>query len=133
PLVAERREQVVEAAAEGDDNLLEKYLEEGTLSDQEVERGLREGIKTGKVCPVICCSATKLLGVRTLLRAACDLLPSPQADPWGQPRALVFNTYSDPFGRVSYFKVLSGCLKSDQTVPNANRGSNERLGQLFFV
>jgi elongation factor G len=132
-VVAERREQVVEAAAEGDDNLLEKYLEEGTLSDQEVERGLREGIMTGKVCPVICCSATKLLGVRTLLRAVCDLLPSPQADPSGQPRALVFNTYSDPFGRVSYFKVLSGCLKSDQTVPNANRGSNERLGQLFFV
>jgi elongation factor G len=132
-LVEERREQIVEAAAEGDDSLLEKYLDEGTLSDEEVERGLREGIMTAKVCPVVCCSATKLLGARTLLRALCDLLPGPQADPSGQPRALVFNTYSDPFGRVSYFKVLSGCFKSDQTVPNPNRGSNERLGQLFFV
>jgi elongation factor G len=132
-LVEERREQIVEAAAEGDDSLLEKYLDEGTLSDEEVERGLREGIMTGKVCPVVCCSATKLLGARTLLRAMCDLLPGPQADPSGQPGALVFNTYSDPFGRVSYFKVLSGCFKSDQTVPNTNRGSNERLGQLFFV
>jgi elongation factor G len=131
-LVDERREQLVEAAAEGDDSLLEKYLDEGTLSDEEVERGLRAGIAEGKVCPVVCCSASKQLGVRTLIRALCDLLPGPQADASGPPRSLVFNTYSDPFGRVSYFKVLSGCLKSDQTVPNVTRGTNERLGQLFF-
>ncbi|MBJ7600244.1 MAG: elongation factor G [Candidatus Nephthysia bennettiae] len=131
-LVDERREQLVEAAAEGDDTLLEKYLDEGTLSDEEVERGLRAGIAEGKVCPVVCCSASKQLGVRTLIRALCDLLPGPQVDASGPPRSLVFNTYSDPFGRVSYFKVLSGCLKSDQTVPNVTRGINERLGQLFF-
>jgi elongation factor G len=131
-LVEERREQLVEAAAEGDDSLLEKYLDEGTLSDEEVERGLREGIAEGKVCPVVCCSASKQLGVRTLIRAVCDLLPAPAADPSGPARAFVYNTYSDPFGRVTYFKVLSGCFKSDQTVPNASRGSNERLGQLFF-
>jgi elongation factor G len=131
-VVEERREQLVEAAAEGDDSLLEKYLDEGTLSDQEIERGLRAGIASGKVCPVICCAATKLVGVRPLLRAVCDLLPSAVGDPSGPLRAMVFNTYADPFGRVSYFKVLGGCLKSDQHVPNPVRGGDERLGQLFF-
>jgi len=131
-LVAERREQLVEAAAEGDDSLLEKYLDEGTLSDQEVEAGLRAGIAAGKVCPVVCSAATRMLGVRTLLRATCDLLPAAQGDPAGPPRAFVFNTYADPFGRVSYLKVLSGCLRSDQHVPNATRSADERLGQLFF-
>ncbi|MDQ6772529.1 MAG: elongation factor G [Candidatus Dormibacteraeota bacterium] len=130
-LVAERHEQLVEAAAEGDDTLLEKYLEEGTLSDEEVERGLREGIVAGRVCPVVCCSATKLLGVRTLIRAVCDLLPPPVADPQAPARAFVFNTYSDPFGRVSYFKVLGGCIRSDSTVANVTRSSHERLGTLF--
>src|SRR6266487_3500088 len=64
-LVEERREQLVEAAAEGDDSLLEKYLDDGALSEEEVERGLRAGIAAGKVCPVVCCAATKLLGART--------------------------------------------------------------------
>ena len=131
--VAARREQLVEAAAEGDDTLLEKYLDEGNLTDEEVERGLRAGILAGKVCPVVCCSATKLLGVRTLLRAICELLPAAQGDPGGQLRALVFSTAADPFvGRVSYLKVLSGCIRSDQTVPNVTRRGNERVGQLFF-
>jgi elongation factor G len=132
-MVEERREQLVEAAAEGDDELLEKYLEEGTLSDEEVERGLREGIKAGRVCPVVCCSAARALGVRTLLRAVCDLLPAPEAEENGPVQAFVFNTTADPFvGRVSYFKVLAGGLRGDQTAPNVTRGGNERLGQLFF-
>jgi elongation factor G len=131
-LVEERREQLVEAAAEGDDSLLEKYLDEGTLSDEEVERGLRAGIAAGKVAPAVCCSATKMLGVRTLLRAICDLLPAPRGDASGPPRAVVFSTFADPFGRVSYFKMLSGCLRSDQHVANVTRSGDERLSQLFF-
>lgn len=132
-LVDERREQLIEAAAEGDDGLLEKYLDEGTLSDEEVELGLRAGIAAGSVCPVVCCAAVRLLGVRTLVRAICELLPAPSAgDASGPMRAVVFNTYADPFGRVSYFKVLSGCLKSDQHITNPTRGGDERLGQLFF-
>jgi elongation factor G len=132
-VVEQRREQLVEAAAEGDDSLLEKYLDQGTLTEAEVERGLRAGILAGKVCPVVCCSATKLLGVRTVLRAICDLLPGAQGEPGGQPRAVVFSTAADPFvGRVSYLKVLSGCVKSDQTLPNVTRRGSERLGQLFF-
>ncbi len=131
-IVEERREQLVEAAAEGDDSLLEKYLDEGTLSDEEVERGLRAGVAAGTVAPVVCCAATKMLGVRTLLRSLCDLLPPAQGDPAGPPRAVVFSTYADPFGRVSYFKVLSGSLRSDQHVANVTRAGDERLGQLFF-
>lgn len=131
--VAERREQLVESAAEGDDELLEKYLDSGTLTDQEVERGLREGILAGKVIPVVCCSATKLLGVRTLISAICDLLPPASGDLSKPARAFVFNTAADPFvGRVSYLKVLAGCLKSDSSVDNVGRGGSERLGTLFF-
>jgi len=131
-VAAERREQLVEAAAEGDDELLEKYLEEGTLTDAEVERGLREGIVAMKVIPVVCASATKLLGVRTLLGAICDLLPPAEGDP-GQPaQAFVFATAADPFvGRVNYFKVAAGCIKSDTHVNNARAG-DERVGTLFF-
>src|SRR5216683_716103 len=66
-LVEQYRGQLIEAAAESDDSLLEKYLDAGTLSEEEIQRGLREGILEGKVAPVVCCSATKLLGVRTLM------------------------------------------------------------------
>ena len=132
-LVEERYEQLVEAAAEGDDELLEKYLEEGTLTEQEVERGLCEGIVAGRVVPVVCCSAAKLLGVRTLMRAVCELLPPPEVEPGGDTRAFVFATTTDPFvGRVTYLKVLSGTLRSDQHVANVTQGADERIGQLFF-
>jgi elongation factor G len=130
---AQYRAQLVEAAAESDDALLEKYLEEGGLTDEELERGLRAGILAGTVTPVVCCSATKLLGVRTLLAVICDLLPAAQGDPAGPARAFVFNSAADPFvGRITYFKVVSGCLKSDTTVGNVSRGGDERVAQLFF-
>ncbi|HEX6547257.1 MAG TPA: elongation factor G [Candidatus Dormibacteraeota bacterium] len=131
-VVEERREQLVESAAEGDDELLEKYLDEGTMTDAEVERGLREGIVAGKVIPVVCASATKVLGVRTLLSAICDLLPPPAADLGKPAQAFVFATTADPFvGQVSYFKVDGGCLKSD-THANNSRTGDERIGSLFF-
>ncbi len=128
----QRHEQLIEAAAEGDDVLLEKYLEEGTLSDAQVEQGLRAGIRNGRVAPVVCCSATKLLGMRTLLRAICDLLPAPDTSLDSPASALVFSTHSDPFGRVSFFKVLGGCVHSEQTIENPGRKATERLAQLFF-
>ncbi len=131
--VEDYKAQLMEAAAESDDTLLEKYLDEGSLSDEEVQRGLRAGIRAGSVAPVVCCSATKLLGVRTVLNAMTALLPEAEGEPAGPPRAYVFSTSADPFvGRVSYFKVLAGCLKSDQHVDNVNHAQDERLGQLFF-
>ena len=131
-LVDQYRGQLIEAAAESDDSLLEKYLDVGTLSEEEIQRGLREGITEGKVAPVVCCSATKLLGVRTLMSTICELMPPPEAEPDKPVKAFVFNTGGDQFGRVSYFKVVSGTIKADQHIANLSRGGEERLAQIFF-
>jgi elongation factor G len=131
-LVDQYRGQLIEAAAESDDSLLEKYLDAGTLDEDEIQRGLREGILEGKVAPVLCCSATKMLGVRTLMSTVCELLPPAEADPDKPVKAFVFSTGGDQFGRVSYFKVVSGTIKGDQHVTNLNRGADERLAQIFF-
>jgi len=128
------RAQLMEAAADGDDDLLEKYLEVGELSDEEIRRGLREGIVAGTVVPVVACSATRLLGVRTLLSTIVDLFPGPAALADGPAHAFVFNTTADPFvGRVTYVKVTGGCLRSDQHLENLTRHLDERVGQLFFA
>src|SRR5437762_10182318 len=131
-LVEEYRGQLIEAAAESDDSLLEKYLDAGTLSEEEIQRGLREGILAGKVAPVVCCSATKLLGVRTLMSTVCELLPPAEGEPSQPTQAFVFSTGGDQFGRVSYFKVVAGTLKADAHLPNLTRGGEERLAQIFF-
>ena len=130
--VEEFRGQLIEAAAESDDSLLEKYLDAGTLDEDEIQRGLREGILEGKVAPVLCASATKLLGVRTLMSTIAELMPPPEADADKPVKAFVFNTGGDQFGRVSYFKVLSGTVKADAHLPNLTRGGEERLAQIFF-
>ncbi len=131
-LVDEYRGQLIEAAAESDDSLLEKYLDAGTLNEEEIQRGLREGILAGKVAPVVCCSATKLLGVRTLMSTIVELLPPAEGDPAKPAKAFVFSTGGDQFGRVSYFKVVAGAVKADQHLTNLNRGGDERLAQIFF-
>jgi elongation factor G len=131
-LVDQYRGQLIEAAAESDDSLLEKYLDSGTLNEEEIQRGLREGILEGKVAPVLCCSATKMLGVRTLMSTVCELLPPAEGDPDKPVKALVFSTGGDQFGRVSYFKVVAGTIKADQHVTNLNRNVDERLAQIFF-
>ena len=131
-LVEQYRGQLIEAAAESDDELLEKYLDAGTLDEAEIQRGLREGILAGKVAPIVCCSATKLLGVRTLMSTINELLPPAEGDPSAPTRAFVFSTGGDQFGRVSYFKVASGTLRTDQHLTNLGNGADERLAQIFF-
>ena len=131
-LVDQYRSQLIEAAAESDDSLLEKYLDAGTLSEEEIQRGLREGILEGKVAPVVCCSATKLLGVRTLMSTIAELMPPPEVEPEKPAKAFVFSTGGDQFGRVSYFKVVAGTVKTDAHLPNLTRGGEERLAQIFF-
>src|SRR5436190_990299 len=130
--VDEYRGQLIEAAAESDDSLLEKYLDAGTLDEDEIQRGLRQGILDGKVAPVLCCSATKLLGVRTLMSTIAELMPPPEVEPEKPVRAFVFSTGGDQFGRVSYFKVVAGTVKADAHLPNLSRGGEERLAQIFF-
>src|ERR1700737_2943254 len=131
-LVDQYRGQLIEAAAESDDSLLEKYLDAGTLNEDEIQLGLREGIFAGKVAPVVCCSATKLLGVRTLMSTIGELLPPAEGDPSKAAKAFVFSTGGDQFGRVSYFKVVAGSIKPDQHLTNLGRGGDERLAQIFF-
>src|SRR5712671_885504 len=131
-LVDQYRSQLIEAAAESDDELLEKWLDAGTLSEEEIQRGLREGILAGKVAPVVCCSATKLLGVRTLMSTIVELMPPPEVEPEKPAKAFVFSTGGDQFGRVSYFKVVAGTVKADAHLPNLSRGGEERLAQIFF-
>src|SRR5437879_1911960 len=91
-LVDEYRGQLIEAAAESDDSLLGKYLDAGTLSEEEMQRGLRTGLVQGKVAPVVCSSATKLLGVRTLMSTIAELMPPPDAEAETPVKASVFST-----------------------------------------
>src|SRR5260370_40914312 len=123
---------MMEAAAERDDSLLEKYLDAGSLSEEEIQRGLREGILAGKVAPVVCFSATKLLGVRTLMSPIAELMPPPDVEADKAVKEFVFRRGGGEFGRVSYFKVVAGKVKADAHLPNLSRGGEERLAQIFF-
>ncbi|HYM51637.1 MAG TPA: elongation factor G [Candidatus Limnocylindrales bacterium] len=150
--IDERRSPLVEAAAETDDALLEKYLESGELTDAEVTAAFAKGVAQGTIVPVLCAAAAKSIGIGTLLDRIVSLLPSPvQAKPvmavngrnnGAEPlkvdssaplAALVFKTTADPFvGRISYVKVLSGTLSPSAPVINASRDQAERLGTLGY-
>jgi elongation factor G len=151
-LVDEYREKLVESAAEGDDELIEKFFDAGTLTDEEVMQGLHEGIKSGKVVPVLCGASTKNLGAAALLNLVAAAFPSPAEmppvtgqTPDGKPAerkpldseplaALVFKTLADPFvGQLTYLRVFSGVVKSDSHVWNSTNGKDERIGQLYVA
>lgn len=147
------RERMIEAAAEASDALTEKYLENGTLSNEEVVQALREGTLARRFVPVLCGSATKVIGMQPLLDAAIDYLAAasdlgavsgqdakikepierrPEADEVFS--AFVFKTTVDPFaGKLSIFRVLSGKVTTDSTVLNVNKDTKERLGHLSKV
>jgi elongation factor G len=147
------REKLMEAAAETDDALVEKYLETGELSQEELTRGLHVGVKGGALVPVLCAAATRLIGIPLILNEIVTLLPGPTegqvvaaVDPRGgqqvsvppQPdgplAALVFKTVADPHGgKISYFRVYGGTFRSDAPLLNGTRGKPERVGQVYFV
>lgn len=142
---AERREKMMDAAAEGDDNLAMKYLEGEQLTEEEIEHGLLMGIDSGKVVPVLIGSAMSGIGVATLLDRIVGELPSPidmpktldgkplAPDAAGPLAAFVFKTTADPFvGKINYVRVFSGKITSDMHVWNTNREKDERLHNLFF-
>jgi elongation factor G len=142
------RELLLEAVAEVDDDLLALYLEGAPLDEEQIRAALRQGVAEGKIVPVLCGSATEVLGVEPVLDVLVDLLPSaagapllladveePQpADPNGPLAALVFKTISDPYlGRLNFFRVYQGTLSSDSHVWNSVKGRDERVGQLFIM
>jgi elongation factor G len=143
----EAQVQLIEAAAEGDDELLEKYFDEEQLSPDEIQQGLRKAIAAGSVVPVLAASALSGIGVRAVLDAVADYMPGPaesvtavnrateqeeelEAKAGAPLAALVFKSTVDPYGKQSYFRVYSGAMESDSRVLNAETGDEERLGQL---
>jgi len=145
------REHMVEIVAEAYDELTEKYLEAGELSEAEILDGLRVGTMRNTFTAVLCGSATANIGVKQLLNAVCAFLPSPldrtaavgthpksgeiierAADEKEPFSALVFKTTSDPYtGKITIFRVYSGVLNSDSTVFNSTKGIEERIGQIY--
>ncbi|MBX7056478.1 MAG: elongation factor G [Leptospirales bacterium] len=148
----EYRTKLLDAAAECDDALLEKYLETGELTVDELKSAIRKGVLTMKIFPVFCGSAFKNKGVQPLLDGVLDFLPGPldipaikghkvddleveelrHADDKAPFSALAFKIMSDPYvGKLTYFRVYSGSLKKGSYVLNATKGKKERIGRLL--
>lgn len=146
---AEEKEKLVEAIAETDDDLIEKYLAGETISSETLSLALAKAIKSGAISPIMCGSGLANIGVIDLMNAVKDLLPSPdereirlaetstvkelKADETGPLAALVFKTSADPYvGKLSMFRVYSGHIDSNSQVWNVNQGAHERIGQIFI-
>lgn len=145
------RLELIEAAAEGEDELLEKYLEGEELSSADILRGLSKVIRSGSYVPVFVAAAGAEMGLVPLLEAMIQLIPSPvdipevvaqgkdgdenlKASDSGPLAAYVWKTTADPFvGKITYFRVYSGTINSDSRVWNQNKGSEERLGTLHVL
>ena len=144
------RTQMVEAAAEGDDELIMKYLDGEELTAEEIARGLRAGIANGAIVPVFCGSAVNNLGIRPLLDALAAYLPSPANRPsviakrpnddevelsavsTGPLAVFVWKTVADPYvGKVSYFRVVSGTFHGDLRIYSMPGSNDERVSQIF--
>ena len=147
---AEYHDRMVEAAAEGNETLLHKYLEEGTLTDDEIRQGLRERSLRNEIVLCMCGTAFKNKGVQALLDAVIEYMPSPIEMPdvkglneAGEPdtrpssddapfAALAFKILNDPFvGNLTFFRVYSGTLNSGDTVYVPSKGKKERIGRLL--
>jgi elongation factor G len=144
------REKMIEAAAEGDEDLLDKFVENGVLDDAEIRRGLRARTLRGEIVVAMCGSAFKNKGVQALLDAVIDYMPAPvdvpaikglghagaeierhpdDSDPFA---ALAFKIATDPFvGNLTFFRVYSGVLNSGDTIFNPVKGKKERIGRIL--
>ena len=137
---------LVEAAAENDETLMEKFFEEETLTEDEMREGIRKGLITRSIFPVFCVCAGKSMGVRRLMEFLGNVVPfvsdmpkvhntrgeEVAADPAGPTSLYFFKTGVEPhIGEVSYFKVMSGTVKAGDDLTNADRGSKERIANLY--
>jgi elongation factor G len=146
------REKLMEAVAESSDELIEKYLEQGELSEDEIVHGVKRGFVEARIAPVLCGAASRPIGVDRVLQFIVDEFPSPAerapvtvvsksgeekeraCDPSQPLTALVFKTIPDPYvGHITMFRVFSGSLRPDSSVFNATKGTEERIGQLFTL
>jgi elongation factor G len=151
--VTEWREKMIENVVEVNDDLMEKYLEGGELDNQEIEKTLIIGIKSGLLIPVLCGSSILNIGVSQLMNLVVQGFPSPlEREPFQGKKpgsdeiierkpsedepfsALVFKTLADPFaGKLSIIKVISGSLISNSFLYNVNKGVKEKFGQIFIL
>src|SRR5690606_4364325 len=147
---AEWREKLVESAAEANEELMNKYLETGELTEEEINKGLRLRTIAGEIQPMLCGTAFKNKGVQRMLDAVLDYMPSPvdippvegldddgnpislPADDKAKFSALAFKLMSDPFvGQLTFVRVYSGVLNAGDTVYNPVKGKKERIGRLL--
>ncbi|MDD5136204.1 MAG: elongation factor G [Candidatus Omnitrophica bacterium] len=146
-------DDLTEVVAETDDALLEKYLDKGELSLEELDKAFKKAVVKGDITPILCGSATNGIGIKELLDMIVNYLPSPVDRPAvdaikantsettslavkadGPLAGLVFKTLSDPFlGQISIFKIFSGRLQSNGGFYNANKGVREKIGSLFTL
>ena len=150
PQLAKYREKLIEAVAETDDKLLEKYLGGEEIKTEELTAALRIAVMSGKVVPILAASSLQNVGVAKLLDVIIAYLPSPaerkvtitkdNAEQTIEPSdtaplsALVFKSTADPYvGKLTYFRVYTGAINSNSQVWNANKGAVERIGQLYLV
>ena len=151
--IEEYKQMVMEAVAETDEELLDKYLSNGELSDNDIYSGLIRGCAQGEIAPVLCGSASKVIGIKSMIDSIIQCFPSPEnglkqkainlsnneevfigVDDKKPFSALVFKTIADPFvGKISLFKVITGKLKGELTVLNTNKEKQEKLNHLFFM
>ncbi|OPF51115.1 translation elongation factor G [Clostridium baratii] len=150
--VKECKEMIMEAVAETDEELLDKYFSGGVLSDDEIYKGLINGCSMGDIAPVMCGSALKCIGMNCLLEDMVECFPSPELsiaqkaiNKDNEPEyvclseenkfsAFVFKTIADPFvGKMSLFRVITGKLTDDTTVLNVNKNKKEKLSNIFFI
>ena len=146
----EWREKMVEAAAEANEDLMNRYLEGGELSIEDIKNGIRQRTIAGEIVPMLCGTAFKNKGVQAMLDAVIDFLPSPvdippvkgtdeddkqllrKADDGEKFAALAFKLMTDPFvGQLTFIRVYSGVLNSGDTILNAVKGKKERIGRLL--
>jgi len=149
----EYREKLVETVAESDDKLLEKFFDKGELTDEEIKKGLRNGVIGKKIFPVLCGSALENQGINLLLDYLVEFMPAPsdsteikgtdpesksektiKINPDGPSCALIFKTVSEPHvGELSFFKVISGKIKSGDDIYNPATRTTERIGQIYYM
>ncbi len=151
PQVKTLREKLIEAIAESDDKLIEKYLGGEELTLEELSKGLRQSVATGRIAPILSGSALKNIGVTFLMDAILNYLPVPKerdvllaGDAKGVQKikpseegplaALVFKTSADPYvGKLTYLRIYTGVMESNSQVWNSVKGEAERIGQLFVL
>ncbi len=150
--IAPLRDMIMEAVAETDDALMNKYFNGEEFTFDEIKKAIRKGVKDGCIYPVYCGSGMNNIGVRSLMDGIGKYLPAPNEiteiahdAKTGEPvevvqdisdttSAIVFKTVADPYvGKMSYFRVYSGSIKADSTLYNANKAVRERIGKLYYL